>query len=400
MSVVTGWRLLAGLLTICLLAAIGRAQTAAPAQNPAAAQAQAPAGQGTLMSEQAFKDIQVLRGIPVKEFMETMGFFAASLSLNCTDCHGEASGSSWARYADDNPLKQASRRMVLMVNAINRTNFGGKPVVTCYTCHRGSQRPKVIPSLAQQYAAPPDDDPDELVSNPNIKSAMTAEQILDRYLQAVGGAAAAKLTSYTAKGTYEGYDSDFQQVPVEIFAKAPDMRSTVVHMRVGDLVTNVNGRDAWAAGPPDLTPVTVMPLVGDSLEGARLDAQLAFPAQIKQVLTNWRTGFPALRIDGRQIDVIEGQSRRGSPVKLYFDRQTGFLVRSVRYSTTAVGTVPITVVYSNYQDVPGVGVKAPYTWEVIWTNGRGTYNITSMQPNVAIENARFGRPAAPRQAAN
>jgi hypothetical protein len=169
-----------------------------------------------LLSEQAFKDIQVLRGIPVKEFMETMGFFAASLSLNCTDCHGEASGSSWARYADNTPLKQASRRMVQMVNAFNKTNFGGAPVVTCYTCHRGSQRPKRVPSLAQQYSMPPDEDPDEIEPNPVVRVTMTAEQILDRYLQTIGGAgAAAKLTSYTAKGTYEGFDSDFEQVPTE-----------------------------------------------------------------------------------------------------------------------------------------------------------------------------------------
>ena len=71
----------------------------------------------------------------------------------------------------------------------------------------------MIPSLAQQYSAPPDEDPDEIEPNPVVRVTMTAEQILDRYIQAIGGAAAAaKLTSYTAKGTYEGFDSDFEQV--------------------------------------------------------------------------------------------------------------------------------------------------------------------------------------------
>jgi hypothetical protein len=380
---------LAGLLATCLLGTTLVRGQGGPA---------APAEQRPLMSEQAFKDIQVLRGIPVKEFMETMGFFSASLSLNCTDCHGEASGSSWARYADNPPLKQAARRMMLMVNALNKTNFGGAPVVTCYTCHRGSQRPKVIPSLAQQYSEPPDEDPDEIVLNSAVRVTMTAEQILDRYLQAIGGAAAAKLTSYTAKGTYEGFDSDFEQVPADIYVKAPDLRTTVVHMRAGDNTTTCDGREAWAAGPPDLAPLTLMPLVGDSLNGARLDAQLVFPGQIKQVLSDWRTGFPPLSIDGRPVDVVQGRVPKGSTVKLYFDRQTGFLVRSVRYSNTAVGTVPITVVYSNYQEVPGLGVKIPYTWQVTWTNGRGTYNITALQPNVAIDAGRFGRPTPPSQA--
>jgi hypothetical protein len=234
-----------------------------------------------------------------------------------------------------------------------------------------------------------------------VRVTITAEQILDRYLEAIGGAAAAaRLTSYTAKGTSEGFDSDFEQVPMDVYAKAPDLRATVVHMRAGDSTTTYDGREAWAAGPADLTPVQLMSLVGASLDGARLDARLAFPGQIKQTLTDWRTGFPTLRIDDRPVDVIEGKTPAGAGVKLYFDKETGLLVRSVRYSTTAVGTVPITVVYSNYRDVPGLGVKIPYTWEVSWTNGRSTYNLTSLQPNVAIDATRFARPTPPAPARN
>jgi hypothetical protein len=292
--------------------------------------------------------------------------------------------------------------MVVMVNTINKMNFGGAPVVTCYTCHRGSQRPKAIPSLAQQYAAPPDEDPDEVTPLAVVaRPGPTAEQILDRYLQAIGGAAAAaKLTSFTAKGTYEGFDSDFEKVPVEVFAKAPNQRATVIHFRGGTSTTTYDGRESWNAGPQDLAPLTLMPLVGPAMQGNRLDAQLSFPGQIKQILTDWRTGFPALRIDNRPVDVVEGKTPEGSPVKLYFDRETGFLVRSVRYSRTAVGTNPINVVYSNYQDVPGLGIKLPYTWVLTWTNGRGTYEMSSLQPNVAIDAARFARPAPPAPVRN
>lgn len=390
MSVLRGWGLcLAGLLTICLLGTtVVRGQTAPAEQRP-------------ILSEQAFENIQVLRGIPVKEFMETMGFFAAALAYNCSDCHG-GSASSWSDFATDNPIKQTSRRMVLMVDAINRANFDGAPAVTCNTCHRGNPRPEAIPSLARQYAVPPDLDPDMIELNQYVPVRMTVEQILDRYIQAIGGAAAAaRLTSYTATGTSEGFDSDFIQVPMEVYAQAPDRRATVIHMgAAGDNVTTYDGQEAWAAGPQDLTPVTLFSLVGDSLEGARLDAQLAFPGQIKEILTDWQTGFPPLEIDGRPVDVVQGMTSEGVRVKLYFDNETGFLVRSVRYSTTAVGTVPIAVVYSNYGEVPGVGVQMPYTFEVTWTNGRSTFNITSLQPNAAIDAARFGMPAPPTQAAN
>jgi len=76
------------------------------------------------MAEAVFKNIQVLKGISVKEFMDTMGFFAASTGLNCADCH--VSEEDWAAYAKDNDLKQTARKMVLMMNAINRGNFAGK----------------------------------------------------------------------------------------------------------------------------------------------------------------------------------------------------------------------------------------------------------------------------------
>ena len=49
--------------------------------------AQAP--QPVERAEQRFKNVQILKGISVQEFMETMGFFSASTNLNCTGCHGE-----------------------------------------------------------------------------------------------------------------------------------------------------------------------------------------------------------------------------------------------------------------------------------------------------------------------
>src|SRR5438128_2374309 len=70
-----------------------------------------------LMAEQAFKNVKVLKGIPVGEFMDTMGFFAASLGLNCVYCHVAESMENWDRFAEDVPRKQTARAMILMVNA-------------------------------------------------------------------------------------------------------------------------------------------------------------------------------------------------------------------------------------------------------------------------------------------
>jgi photosynthetic reaction center cytochrome c subunit len=380
---------------LCVLALAVTSLAGAPLAHGQARPAEQ-AGQKPILSEEAFKNVQVLRGIPVKEFMETMGFFAASLSLNCTDCHGGASASSWANYATDTdlPLKQMARRMVVMVNTINSANFAGARSVTCYTCHRGNQHPKVIPSLAAQYAEPPDEDPDEVEPIPGARVTVTPEQILDKYIQAAGGAAAlAKLTSFTGKGTYEGFDSDFAAVPVDVYAKAPNMRATVVHMSAGESTTTFDGREAWAAAPLDLVPVPLMSLTGSNLEGARLDAQLTFPGQIKQVLTDWRAGFPTVTIDGRAMDVIEGKTPGGVRVKLYFDKQTGLLARQAHFTPTMVGTVATHVAYSDYR--PVAGVQVPFEWQVTWVDGQSTIKLTSLQPNVPIDAARFAKPAPP-----
>jgi photosynthetic reaction center cytochrome c subunit len=383
----------AALATMWVLVSVSVSGQARPAAQTGAAQAGA---QPVQLSEQAFKNVTVLKGIPVREFMNTMGFFSASLAFNCTDCHGGASASDWANYALDTPLKNRARQMIRMVNAINEANFGGRPFVTCYTCHRGSQRPKAIPSLAVQYGEPPPDDPDEAEAIPGTRVTATADQILDKYLQAIGGAQAlGRLTSLTAKGTYEGFDSDFAKVPVDLYAKAPNQRAIVAHMASGDSATVYNGREAWHAAPKDLSPVAMIPLVGADLTGARVDAQLTFPAAIKQLLTGLRADFPAVSIDDKPVFVVQGTIDR-VPVKLYFDKTSGLLVRQTRYAPTAVGTVPLHVTYSDYRDVPGAGVKVPFTWQMTWVDGQYTVNLESVQPNVAIDAARFAKPAAPR----
>src|SRR3974390_3069021 len=110
-----------------------------------------------VMVEDVFKNVQALKGIPVNQFMDTMGFFAAALGLNCTGCHTAESLQDWTRFADDVPRKRVARGMVRMVDAINKAQFGGRRMLTCWSCHRGTQAPELIPSLAQQYTIPPED---------------------------------------------------------------------------------------------------------------------------------------------------------------------------------------------------------------------------------------------------
>ena len=351
------------------------------------------------MAEEVFKNFQVLNGISVKEFMGTMGFFSASLSLNCTDCHVSDSSGDWGKYADDTALKRTARRMILMVNALNKNSFGGRRAVTCYSCHRGTTRPKVIPSLAEQYGTPPPDDANEIEIIRPAAGAPSADQILDKYIQAIGGAQAlGKLTSFAAKGTYQGYDTDLEALPMELFAKAPGQRTAIIHMHAGDSITAFDGRAGWIASPDK--PVALLTLAGEDLDGVKLDADLAFPAGIKQALTGWRAGFPAATINERAVLIVQGAGAGGSRVKLFFDKESGLLMRVLRYTDTAVGTIPAQTDYSDYREV--AGVKMPFHWVVTWTDGQSTIDLSEVQANAAIGAAKFARPApaaAPKPAA-
>ncbi len=78
-------------------------------------------------------------------------------------------------------------------------------------------------------------------------------------------------------------------------------------------------------------------------------------------------------------------------MKLYIDKLSGLLVRQVRYVDTAVGTIPSHVTYSDYRAV--AGVKVPFQYQVTWVDGQSTINLTSVQPNAAIDAAQFAKPA-------
>src|SRR5439155_10120474 len=145
--------------------------------------------------------------------------------------------------------------MIAMVNTLNEGSFGGRSLVTCFTCHRGLRVPATLPALDLQYGDPPPVDPDQItITTPG---APTSDQILDKYLQALGGAQRlAGITSITGKGSYRAYD-DFQLSPVDLYAKARDQRTTIQHSPYGDMTITDGGKNAWMAAPTDIRVVPV-----------------------------------------------------------------------------------------------------------------------------------------------
>ena len=348
------------------------------------------AAQSQMAADQVFKNVTVLKGIPVDEFMGTMGVFSAALGFSCEDCH-TASSNDWANYAKDvSPRKTMARQMVTMMQGINKQYFSGRQVVTCFTCHRGGNRPKVTASLDILYGTPPADELDVLVL-PGPAGGPTAVQILDKYLAAIGGAQrAAALTSFVAKGMYSGYGQEGEPRPLEIYAKAPNQKTVrVVDPTSGDNITTFSGTAGWVSAP--FKPIDVLELHGAELDSARADAELMFPGNIKTMLMGMRTSNDF--IDDRTVLVVQGQKGMAI-VTLYFDEETGLLTRSVRSTPSPVGRLPVRIDYSDYRDVNGL--KLPFKWQMKWLDGRSNFEIENYQTNLAIDAARFNRPAAPK----
>jgi len=141
-----------------------------------------------------------------------------------------------------------------------------------------------------------------------------------------------------------------------------------------------------------LLPLTVVeeyPWTGGALEGAKLDAEMAFPGGIKNYLTNWRVGFTQ-QVNDKDVRVVQGTGANGLIATFYFDKESGLLLRMQRYFNSPVGRVPIQMDFSDYRAV--AGVMMPFKYSYSWLSGRDEFTITDVQPNVAIDAAKFAKP--------
>jgi hypothetical protein len=373
------------------------------------AAAQATSQDKPLLSDQVFKNVQVLKGIPVDDFMETMGIMTAALQFDCSDCHANA-GTDKVDWAADTPRKRTARRMVTMVATINKDNFAGRQMVTCWTCHRNRDRPLTTPIMETIYGMPNLDMDDVIPPGQGLPS---PQSILDKFIAASGGAQRlAGLTSIDAKGTSVGFGGFGGGGDVEIVAKAPDKRSTIILFKEatgrGDQIRSYDGKTGWVRTP--LNVLGEYQLNGGDLDGARFDAQLTFPGQIKQILTNLKTGPPTSITDlpgpssqtslqkdistdqqSHSVDVVQGTGPRGLLVTLYFDRQTGLLLRELRYGPSPIGRVPTQIDYADYRDVSGI--KLPFRITYAWLDGRDSIELKEIKTNVPVDEKKFGRPA-------
>ena len=325
-------------------------------------------------AEQVFKNIKALQGTPADQLMPAMQFISASLGVECDFCHVQGKFES-----DEKPHKEMARKMIAMTLAINKDSFNGRREVTCYSCHRGANDPVGTPPVATGDEPPAHAE----ATAPGTAATPTADQVLEKYVAALGGAEAIhKITSRVAKGSisFGGHES-----PIEVFSKAPNKRMSVTHSERGESITAFDGAAGWLGNtgrPP-------RDMQGAEVEAARLDADFYFATHVKEIFSQFRMGRPD-KIADQPVYAVIGRREGQPPVRLYFGQSSGLLLRLVRYADTPVGRNPTQIDYADYREVDGV--KVPFRWTLARPNGRFTIQIQEMRQNVPIDDEKFAKP--------
>ncbi len=338
------------------------------------------------LAEEQFKNIKVLKGIPAEQVFPAMQFITASLGVECEYCHvRQDHGPGMAFDKDDKKPKVIARKMIQMMFAINKDNFEGKREVTCFSCHRGAADPVGTPLVATEDAAPEAGGEKKPVAAPGVLP--TADQVFDKYLTASGGAdAIQKISSRVEKGTLTAFGG--QHFPVDVYSKTPDKRISVMHLPGGESVTGFDGHSGWLSVPG--RPPHIMN--AEENAAARMDADLHFPVDVKTQSRIWVVA-PGEKIDGHDTAQAVGRTESQPPLRLYFDSQSGLLLRLVRYSETPLGRLPTQIDYSDYRDADGV--KLPYRWSLARPGNRFTIQVDELHQNVPVDDAKFVAPPPP-----
>jgi hypothetical protein len=328
------------------------------------------------MAEEVYKNIVQLKGAPADQLQPAMQFISASLGVDCAFCHAQGDFA-----ADDKGAKKTARAMMAMTAMINKESFHGRQQITCESCHRGATRPVSIPPVLEADAAPKPPTPPAPAAG---AAAPTADQIVEKYIAAVGGEdAIRKVTSRQAKGVIIANGTE---TPIELFTKAPNLRLSISQNPNGGSYTAFDGSAGWmgTAGRAarEMSPAESW--------AAGIDAEFSLPLRLKEMFPQLRRGRPET-VNGAECEVLTGTAEGHPPVRLYFDAKSGLLVRLVRYADTPMGRNATQIDYSDYRE--SGGIKVPFRWTLSRPVARFTIQLSEVKSNVAIDSAKFAKPS-------
>jgi Photosynthetic reaction centre cytochrome C subunit len=368
--------LIAGLL---LISSIGVVVSTRPAKAHA---------QGDKPVEQAYKNLQVLKGLGLRQsqLSNLMNFMAVSIGEKCEFCHvfngrdPKTGYRNWVYESDEKPEKQTARRMlqmVLTINGSNKVDFTQNSV-TCFTCHRGQRTTVGLPTMpVTKSGHEPDPNPPP-PTTPRPRPSV--EEILARYLQAVGGTNASSTKTLFMKGTRVA--SQNRNASTEITLSLPDKLLTVV----GPVRQILSGDDGWVLNGNNLQTLAGIGEGRRNLE--------AIYRVVKVIASPGLQLAGVEKIDGRDMWVI-AQTIGEKSVTYDFDAETGLLRRRTTITHTAALPLPEQIDFEDYRDVDGVKVPFIIRNSHIDSYYGWTSTFTEIKRNVPVDEKLFTKPEVP-----
>ncbi|HEV2490650.1 MAG TPA: c-type cytochrome [Candidatus Acidoferrales bacterium] len=362
--------MIAATATLLLAVSLGAQSEQTPAKEKTAAE--------------TYKNIQVLKDVPASQLLPGMRYITTALGVKCDYCHV----NPW--QSDQKETKQTARRMMTMLFAINKDNFEDRTEVTCYTCHQGNHQPVAVPRLPEG-AVPADfirtNQPAAAPGQPAATSAParvkppSADEVLAKFAHALGGDdALARITSRVILADQENSGKTF---PQEVDQKAPGKVYDATTLPNGTGIGGFDGMRAWLQsneGTGDADEVNAIIL--------RREAEINPVAALR--------GYTGSRVIGQakigdeMTWLMRAKAPDGLFEFLYFDEQSGLLVRRNVRQQTIFGALPVEIDYADYRPVDGVAVP----FKTMWFTAGGTFSyvVKDVKDNVPIDDSKFAPP--------
>ena len=222
----------------------------------------------------------------------------------------------------------------------------------------------------------------------SVAALPTADQVLDHYVQAIGGRAAwMKLNSRVSKGTIEIPAMNNLSGTVEIHEKAPNLMLAVINLGGAAFEQGFDGNVGWSDNPRD----GLRELSGGELDDARREANFYHAVELKKNYTKMTvTGIE--KVDDHDTYAVEATRAEGAPDRIYFDTQSGLMVRSVNQRNTSDGVTEFTADVDNYTEVDGV--KLPFTVRQTSASAAFIIQFTEVHHNLQLTDSQFAKPPA------
>lgn len=337
-----------------------------------------PDGDDDKPAEEVYKNIQVLKGMPKKDLHMVMSFMKASLGVNCTFCHvHDEKNNTWNWESDDKEEKGTARKMITMVKGINKDYFEGFSAISCFSCHKGGTQVPRMPPLPQL--------PSNFTESERDTTIPAAEILIEKYTKSLGNIEKIKTAvSMYAKGTVTGVNG--KAFEIEIYQQSPDKFLQTVIMPEGLSTKGYDGKNGWQKNQQGVTDLYDFQ-TAQVRDFAKFTADIDLAGRYTKVQVIGKD-----TVHGKDAYVVRASIDDNKSERLYFDTESGLLVRRKTFTKTIIGFIPEQAEYSDYKIVDGM--MMPYTIHYSYVDPylEAVRRYTEIKLNVPLDNINFSKP--------